>query len=133
MARNPDHLPETVTLDAIVAPELPSALTVPAAMVASRRAGVFELRAYRNAEPELAPAIERVLERVGMNPTRWGECAWLIAFDSLSARERAWNLVNADPEWPSVRSRFDSYQSSLYAASLHAAQQAAEPRPRRSS
>ena len=106
-----------VRLQAVVAAELPAALYLPAAALPSATAAIVELRTYRGARPGLEPALRRIFARAGLTAflhQRDPELTWLIPFHSLAARERWWNLVNAGPEWPTLRERFDSYQFSLY-------------------
>ena len=89
-----------VALDAIVAPRLPRRLLVHGLSTA---AGLFELRVY-GSHPRAMPAI---LKRHGIRPA-WREhstigTAYLIPFESLEARQRAWDAFNADPDWHALR------------------------------
>lgn len=81
---------------------------------------IFELRTYhsptwrqlgalhqRFAGPEI-----KIFHRVGVHPILYGETVmgpnmpnltYLTPFDSLAARERAWDAFAADPEWIKVR------------------------------
>jgi hypothetical protein len=58
--------------------------------------------------------LREVFARAGMRPVLCEDLTWLIPFDSLTAREQAWNRVNADPEWTNLRRQFASYRFSLY-------------------
>ena len=71
--------PRGIALDAFVAAQLPRRLIV---HDIDTRAAVFELRVY------------------GSHP-----CAYLIPFESLEARQRAWDQVNTDPDWHALPAR----------------------------
>ncbi len=93
----------------VVAPEKPPA---------SPR--IFELRTYHSPTSRQWKALHerfagpeiKIFHRVGVHPlfyssTMFGEnrpnLTYLIPFDSLAARERAWNAFGADEEWIRVR------------------------------
>jgi hypothetical protein len=81
---------------------------------------VFEIRTYhsptarqlkflheRFAGPEI-----KIFHRVGVNPILYGttlfganrpNLTYVIPFDTLAAREKAWAAFSADPEWVRVR------------------------------
>jgi hypothetical protein len=73
----------------------------------------FEMRAYRCTNP--AWLHRRFTEsglfaRAGIDPcgVESGETLkYLIPFDSLEDRHRAWTLLDADPEWITLRSEGD--------------------------
>lgn len=70
----------------------------------------FELRTYRSpVEPQLA-VLHRRFAGSGIFPlfcaTRPPHITYLIPFDSLAAREQAWDAFNADPEWIEARKQF---------------------------
>jgi hypothetical protein len=88
--------PRGVALDAFVAAQLPRRLMV---HDIDARAAVFELRVY-GSHPRAMPAI---LERHGIRPVLQEPGAYLIPFDSLEARQRAWDQVNADPDWHALQ------------------------------
>lgn len=81
---------------------------------------VFELRLYHSpTERQLRALHERfagpeipIFHRVGIHPLVYGSTlagphkpnlVYLTPFDSLAAREKAWNAFSADPEWVKVR------------------------------
>ena len=88
--------PRGVALDAFVAAQLPRRLIV---HNIAPGAGVFELRVY-GSHPRAMPAI---LERHGIHPVLQEPGAYLIPFESLEARQRAWDQVNADPDWHALQ------------------------------
>ena len=107
-----EHYSETLLRAASYSPE------IAAAREAKPR--VFELRQYhsptwrqlaalhqRFAGPEI-----RIFHRCGIHPLFYSETAlgphmpnltYLIPFEDLAAREKAWNAFGADPEWLRVR------------------------------
>ena len=89
-----------ITLDAIVAPELPCRLLVHGLSTAT---SVFEFRVY-GSHPR---AMRAILERHGIRPALRERgtigTAYLIPFQSLEARQRAWDAFNADPDWHALR------------------------------
>ena len=89
-----------IALDAIVAPQLPRRLLVHGLSTA---AGLFESRVY-GSHPRAMPAI---LERHGIRPALREHgasgTAYLIPFESLEVRQRAWDAFNADPDWHVLR------------------------------
>lgn len=81
---------------------------------------IFELRVYHSPTYRQLKALHerfagpeiRIFHRVGVHPLLYSSTligqnlpnlAYLIPFDDLSAREKAWNAFNADPEWIKVR------------------------------
>jgi NIPSNAP len=105
--------PRGVALDAFVAAHLPRRLVV---HNIDPRAAVFELRVY-GSHPRAMPAI---LERHGIRPALREHSAigtaYLIPFESLEARQRAWDAFNADPDWHLLRavSQVNVKEISLY-------------------
>jgi hypothetical protein len=85
-----------LALDAIAAPQLPLRLLVHGL---STPAGLFELRVY-DSHPR---AMHAVMERHGIRPVLQKRGAYLIPFESLEARQRAWDAFNADPDWDALR------------------------------
>ena len=58
----------------------------------------------------------KIFRRVGLNPVFFGETlvgrnmpnlTYMVAFDDMAAREKAWNAFRVDPEWVKLRSRPD--------------------------
>ncbi len=100
--------------------------TVPGMEVpaAAEKAGgrVFELRQY---ESNNAGTLERkirmfnegevgIFRKLGMRPVFFGETivgnkmpnlVYMLAFDSLAARESAWSAFGGDPEWNAMRTK----------------------------
>jgi hypothetical protein len=83
-------------------------------------ARVFELRVYHSPTwKQLAALHERfsgpeikIFQRVGIHPILYSETVigpnmpnltYLTPFDSLAAREKAWDAFGADPEWVKLR------------------------------
>jgi len=109
-----EHLAQALLAATDYSPEVKPADPVPATP------RIFELRTYhsptwrqlkalheRFAGPEIA-----IFHRVGVHPilytsTVFGQnmpnLTYLIPFDSLAAREKAWAAFSADPEWVKVR------------------------------
>jgi len=80
----------------------------------------FELRVYHNSSSAILRALHerfagpetKIFARSGIHPVLYGDTlfgtdmpnlTYLIPFDSLGAREKAWDTFNADPEWLKVR------------------------------
>jgi hypothetical protein len=82
------------------------------------RSGLFERRTYRAAAPTLARQLAVLFQRAGIRPLLRGETGtdltYLIPFETLAVRDRAWTALNADPQWTGARPRFQSYQFGLY-------------------
>jgi hypothetical protein len=93
------------------------AMSGDAARMSACATSLFELRVYRSGSARLGPCLERVFPRAGIDPLLRGDLAYLIPFESLTAREQAWNSLNGDPEWTQVRGDVDSYQFGLYRVS----------------
>lgn len=81
---------------------------------------IFELRVYHSPTVRQLRALHerfagpeiRIFHRVGVHPVLYTSTligpnvpslVYLIPFDSLDAREKAWNAFAADPEWQKVR------------------------------
>jgi len=90
----------------------------PADKAAARR--YFELRVYHASSSAILIALHKrfagpetkIFARSGIHPVLYGttmfggempNLTYLIPFDSLGAREKAWDTFNADPEWLKVR------------------------------
>ena len=84
---------EHLVLEAIAAERMPHRIVVSGI----ERAPFFELRDYGSAE------VAEVLERHGIR-TAWGEGGrFLIPFETLAERERAWREVGGKADWASLR------------------------------
>lgn len=110
--------PAIVILTAIAGARLPQTLAVAINSPETLREGVWEVRTYRGATPAFASQLADVFPRAGIRPllsgTDAGDLTYLIPFASLTARDRAWTAVNADPRWTSARTQFQSYHFGLY-------------------
>ena len=81
---------------------------------------MWELRTYTGAAPALGSRLAEVFPRAGIRPvlrrTDGPGLTYLIPFEDLAARDRAWTVLNADPLWTSARPSFQSYHFGLYRA-----------------
>jgi hypothetical protein len=110
-----------VILKAIAGARLPATFRITTNSPEKMRRGVWELRTYRTSESQtaaLAIQFAAVFSRAGIRPL-WGETngpnlTYLIPFENLTARDRAWTTLNADPQWISARPPFQSYHFGLY-------------------
>lgn len=84
-----------LVLEAIAAERMPQRLVVPAVSPSA----FFELRDYGAGAVRLAG----VLNRHGIRPVLEHRGRLLFPFETLAARERAWRLVSADPQWIALR------------------------------
>ena len=81
---------------------------------------IFELRVYHSPTYKQLQALHdrfegpeiKIFHRVGVHPVLYSSTiigpnmpnlTYLIPFDDLAAREKAWNAFSADPEWIKVR------------------------------
>ncbi|MBZ5672836.1 MAG: NIPSNAP family protein [Acidobacteriia bacterium] len=107
-----------VVLRAIAGARLPETLAITTSFPEKLRQGLWELRTYRGAAPALATQVATVFRGAGIRPllseTNGENLTYLIPFENLAARDRAWTTVNADPEWMRARGRFQSYHFGLY-------------------
>ena len=108
----------TVVLTAIAGARLPERLAITTNSPEKMRDGIWELRTYRNTAPAFASQLADVFPRAGIHPllsgTEGADLTCLIPFANLTARDRAWTVLNADPRWTSVRPHFQSYHFGLY-------------------
>ena len=115
--------PPIVTLQAIAGARLPATLTVAAHFPERLRRGLWELRTYRQTAPALVSLAGRIFPRAGIYPflqaADGADLTYLIPFEDLTARDRAWTLLNADPEWIRLRRQFLSYRFGLYRLGLY--------------
>jgi hypothetical protein len=112
-----------VTLHAIAGARLPATLTIGIPLPDDKREALWELRTYRTGETNaaaLAGEFSGIFSRVGIHPlsvtTDGPNLTYLIPFEDLTARDRAWTAVNTDPKWAGATPRFQSYQFGLYRA-----------------
>jgi hypothetical protein len=110
-----------VILKAIAGARLPATFTITTNSPEKMRQGVWELRSYRASESQtalLAIKFAAVFPRAGIRPllgeTDGPNLTYLIPFENLTARDRAWTTLNADLEWISARPPFQSYHFGLY-------------------
>jgi hypothetical protein len=109
-----EHYSSTLLRAAAYNPPLASAAAE------SKTPRIFELRVYHSPTwRQLAALHERfagpeikIFQRVGVHPLLYSETlfganlpnlTYLIPFNDLAAREKAWNAFGADPEWIRVR------------------------------
>lgn len=107
-----------VILTAIAGVRLPQTLTITGTSPDKMREGLWELRTYRAANPALANRLDRVFRRAGIRPfsvkANGPDLTYVVPFENLAARHRAWTTLNADPEWTPLRHQFLSYRFGLY-------------------
>ena len=110
--------PQVVILEAIAGARLPETLSITTGSSKRLRRGLWELRTYRGAGPALAKRLARIFPRAGIRATLQntdgGNLTYFIPFENLTARDRAWIALNADPEWIGTREQFQSYHFGLY-------------------
>jgi hypothetical protein len=110
--------PKVVTLQAIAGVRLPETLAISTNSPEKIREGVWELRTYQGAAPALASHFAGIFPRAGIRPllqaANGPDLAYLIPFENLTARDRAWTDLNADPAWIRARTQFQSYHFGLY-------------------
>ncbi|HSR08950.1 MAG TPA: hypothetical protein VLM42_17535 [Bryobacteraceae bacterium] len=110
--------PKVVTLKAIAGVRLPEMLAISTNSPEKIREGVWELRTYQGAAPTLASHFASVFPRAGIRPLLRemdGEnVTYFIPFENLTARDRAWTTLNADPAWIRTRTQFQGYHFGLY-------------------
>jgi hypothetical protein len=80
-----------------------------------RRGGIFELRTYHAPQWRDRPAAAAgaAFRRAGINPILNASAAgehlprfiYLVPFESLAARQEAWDRLDADSEWSSLQAR----------------------------
>ena len=88
---------------------------------AGRAPRIFELRTYESNNLKAGKRKIKmfddgeadIFKRLGMNPVFFGETivgrnlpnlTYMLAFDSLAAREKLWKKFGSDPEWQKLRS-----------------------------
>jgi len=110
--------PAVVILRAIAGARLPETLAITTSFPEKLRRGLWELRTYRSAAPALEKHVAAVFRGAGIHPLlseiHGGNLTYFIPFENLTARDRAWTAVNADPEWIPARTQFQSYHFGLY-------------------
>jgi len=88
-------LPAPVSDDSTILRAAPNSIDIRTA--AADRARIFELRVYH-----AGPGIE-ILHRSGIHPILFSPTTYLIPFDSLAAREKAWTVFSGGPDWIELR------------------------------
>ena len=117
----PGDSSQVVILQAIAGVRLPATLAIATMSPDKMREGLWELRTYRSGEAAaLSGEFAGIFPRAGIRPllqtANGPDLAYLIPFENLTARDRAWTTLNADPEWARARTRFRSYHFGLYRA-----------------
>ena len=112
------HAARVVILKAIAGAHLPATLAITTDSPEKLQEGLWELRIYRRATQALETHFASAFPRAGIRPVREGtdgqNLTYLIPFESLTARNRAWTLLNADPAWIRPQHQFHSYCFGLY-------------------
>lgn len=107
-----------VILKAIAGARLPELLAITTKFPEELQKGLWELRTYRGAAPAFAEHVAIVFQRAGIRPllseTDGENLRYFIPFENLTARDRAWTALNADPRWIGARTQFQSYYFGLY-------------------
>jgi len=107
-----------VILSAIAGARLPATLMITTDSPETLGPGLWELRTYYTTIPALASRFDRVFRRAGIHPllrkTDGPDLTYLIPFENLTARGRAWTALTSDPEWTRLRHQFRSYHFGLY-------------------
>lgn len=81
---------------------------------------IFELRVYRSPTSEQLKALHECagIHPILQNARTAGEnmpnLTYLIPFESLAAREKAWGTLGSDPEWVKVRESSSVIEISLF-------------------
>ena len=97
---------QELVLEAVYGAHLPAPLRIQAL---PRGAGIpeqsyYELRVYRGAH-RMHRHFVNVLVRSGIQPIVLGRLKFLIPFDSLDQRNRAWTALNSAPQWTELRNQ----------------------------
>jgi hypothetical protein len=88
---------DCLVLEAIAAERMPHRMVVSGV----ERAAYFELRDYGISEPRMLEA----WNRCGIRPVLEENGGFLIPFETLAARERAWRELSVDAEWMKLGTR----------------------------
>lgn len=109
-----------VVLEAVYGERLPATLRVSKRMMGERL--YLERRTYQGSD--VAPALVRAVSRLpGFGPvsgvstrvaTNGGTVTFLIPFRSLEHRALAWDRLNFDPEWASIRNHARLNEVAIY-------------------
>ncbi len=111
-----------LVFEAIAGARLPHTLALhttakESVFIQERRDHVWELRIYAGAG-DRKDRFAEIFSGSGICPlisnATGGSLTYLIPFESLSARDRAWTGLNADPRWISARAGIRSYRFGLY-------------------
>ena len=79
-----------MVLQAVAAARMPETILVPGCRL---QGPVFEHRRYT------VPVPIKLFKRAGLDPIRRAANSYLFAFRSLAERQRAWDVLAADPHW----------------------------------
>jgi hypothetical protein len=90
-----DSFPANASNGSAVLESAPNSIDIGTAATNNTR--IFELRVYHS-----GPGID-ILHRSNIHPILYSPTTYLIPFDSLAAREKAWTAFSADPEWIELR------------------------------
>ncbi|HSP67388.1 MAG TPA: hypothetical protein VLN48_06655 [Bryobacteraceae bacterium] len=109
-----------VTLNAIAGVRLPATLAIATTSPEEIGRGLWELRTYRTSSEAgsrlLAARLRALLPGAGIHPALESagsaSLTYLIPFEDLTARDRAWTTLTSDPAWTGAQ--FHSYHFSLY-------------------
>jgi hypothetical protein len=104
---------DRVVLEALYGERLPATLRI-----SRRRLGdhpYFELRIYRG-ESSLHGSLEDVFKQAQLRPAALAPLRFLLPFDSLQQRARAWDRLNSDPQWVALRKHLRLCETTIYRA-----------------
>jgi hypothetical protein len=96
-----------IVLEAVFGAHLPQTLRIVHWPVMTSLPNWFELRTYNSGSLHERLTNTGIFGRSGIHPLLFEagtNLTYLIPFDSLAQRNRAWTLIDADPEWHRLRS-----------------------------
>ena len=108
---------QELVLEAVYGARLPAGLRI-TFQALPRGAGIpepsyYELRVYQGAVG-MHRHFVNVAARSGIQPVILGRLRFLIPFDSLDQRSRAWTCLHADPEWMALRNQVRLTELTIY-------------------
>ncbi len=112
----------TMAFEAVAGARLPHTLALrttarDSLSIQEMRGHVWELRTY-SMTADLRDRFTEIFLNAGIRPliseAKRGSVTYLIPFENLAARDRAWTTLNTDRAWISARAGIQSYQFGLY-------------------
>lgn len=102
-----------VVLEAVYGAKLPHTLRLNRKLAGAGNPALVEIRVYEG-KGSIRHELAQAFMRAEVQPVKVDDLTFLFRFPSLEKRAKAWDRVNADPEWAAIRNRVRLKEMTIY-------------------